>query len=78
MSIKIRPRVARKLLVASAGVAAVSFVGVGCDHTSVANLPAPPSCEVAPTNPYCVGPKPDAGRDAGAADAPGGKDAAGG
>jgi hypothetical protein len=31
---------------------------------SVANLMAPPSCDVAPTNPYCSGPKADAGRDA--------------
>jgi hypothetical protein len=65
MSIKIRPRLARKLLVASVGVAAVSYVGVGCDHTSVANLAPPPSCSVQPDNPYCYGPKPDAGPDGG-------------
>jgi hypothetical protein len=70
MSIKVRPRVGRKLLVASVGIAAVSYVGIGCDHTSVANLPAPPSCDVQPSNPYCVGKKPDAGAD-GATDASG-------
>jgi hypothetical protein len=56
----------RKLLVASAGVAAVSFVGIGsCSTSSVANLPAPPSCEVAPDDPFCTGPHPDAATDAG-------------
>jgi hypothetical protein len=65
MAIKIRPRLGRKLLIASVGVAAVSYVGVECDLTSVANLPAPPSCDVAPNNPYCIGQKPDAGGDGG-------------
>jgi len=66
MSVKAKVRKARKVLVASAGVAAVSFVGVGCHMGSVANLPAPPSCDVAPTDPYCIGNRPDAGPDAGA------------
>jgi hypothetical protein len=61
MSMKVHVRKARKLLVASVGVAAVSFVGVACDHTSVANLPAPPSCDVHPEVPYCIGVRPDAG-----------------
>ena len=55
MSLKVHVRKARKILVASVGVATVSFVGVACDNTSVANLPAPPSCDVAPQNPYCTG-----------------------
>ena len=50
----------RKLLVASLGVATVTYVGTNCSGTSVANLQAPPSCDVAPTNFYCV----DAGVDA--------------
>ena len=74
-----RRRGGRKLLVASVGVATVSFVGVGCSTTSVANLPAPPSCEVAPQDPSCIGPHPDAGADAGTdGDAGGGDDADGG
>ena len=64
MSLKARGRKARKILVGSVGIATVSFLGVGCRGTSVANLPAPPSCEIAPQNPYCIGPKPDAGTDA--------------
>jgi len=64
MSVKARGRKARKILVGSVGIATVSFLGVGCSGTSVANLPAPPSCEVAPQNPYCIGAKPDAGTDA--------------
>lgn len=54
----------RKLLVASIGVATVTYVGTNCSLTSVANLQAPPSCDVAPTNPYCTGAKGDAGDDA--------------
>jgi hypothetical protein len=61
MSLKVHIRKARKVLVASIGVATVSFVGVGCGGTSVANLQAPPSCDVAPTSPYCVGGQVDAG-----------------
>jgi hypothetical protein len=76
MSLKVHVRKARKLLVASMGVAAVSFVGTACDQTSVANLPAPPSCDVAPNDPHCYGPKPDAG-DAGASDAADASDAQG-
>lgn len=64
MSLKVQVMKARKILVGSVGVATVSFVGVGCQMTSVANLPAPPSCEVQPNDPYCYGPKPDAGADA--------------
>ena len=67
---KKRSRTGRKLLVASIGVAAVSFVGVACSSTSsVANLPAPPSCEIAPNDPYCIGDRPDAGDDAAVPDA---------
>ena len=72
MSAKVRPRRGRKLLVASAGVASISFIGVGCSGTSVANLPAPPSCEVAPSAPYCH----DAGTDAADASHDAGADAA--
>jgi hypothetical protein len=61
MSLKVQVLKARKILIGSVGVAAVSFVGVGCNRTAVANLPAPPSCEMEPTNPYCWGAKPDAG-----------------
>jgi hypothetical protein len=64
MSLKAHGRKARKILVGSVGIATASFIGVGCRGTSVANLPAPPSCEVQPLNPYCIGPKPDAGTDA--------------
>jgi hypothetical protein len=71
MPSKPRARRGRKLLVASVGVATLSFVGVRCSCTSVANLPAPPSCLEQPQDPYCYGPKPDAGMDAdGATDAP--------
>jgi len=77
MSVKARVRKARKVLVASAGVAAVSFVGVGCNMGSVANLPAPPSCDVAPSIPYCIGPKADAGADSGNTPDGGGSDGAG-
>jgi hypothetical protein len=66
---KTRTRTVRKLLVATVGVATVSFVGAGCNNASVANLMAPPSCDVAPTNPYCTGPKADASADAGTTDA---------
>ena len=69
MSMKVHVRKARKILVASVGVAAVSFVGIACDSTSVANLPAPPSCDVHPNVPDCIGPKPDAGADGAAGDA---------
>ena len=72
---KPRPRRGRRILVASVGVATASFVGVGCNMTSVANLPAPPSCQVAPQDPECYGPKPDAG--AGGADGAGGAGGAG-
>ncbi len=51
MSLKARGLKARKILVGSVGIATASFVGVGCSSTSVANLPAPPSCEVAPKIP---------------------------
>lgn len=70
MRVKVQILKARKILVGSVGVAAVSFVGAGCSRTSVANLPAPPSCDVAPNDPYCY-PKPDAASDApdGGADA---------
>jgi hypothetical protein len=75
MSIKIRARLGRKLLVASVGVASVSYVGHGCSMTSVANLAAPPSCDVQPTDPYCTPTNgQDGGRDAGdagPADGPG-------
>jgi hypothetical protein len=54
----------RKLLIASIGVATVTYVGTNCGVTSVANLQAPPSCDVAPTNPYCTGGNSDAGGDA--------------
>jgi hypothetical protein len=54
----------RKLLIASIGVATVTYVGTNCSVTSVANLQAPPSCDVAPTNPYCTDPKSDAAGDA--------------
>ena len=74
MSLKIQILKARKILVASVGVATASFVGIGCGGTSVANLPAPPSCDVAPDNPYCVGR--DGGGDGAAGAGPGG--AAGG
>jgi hypothetical protein len=56
------PRRGHKILVASVGIATMSFVGIGCGSTSVANLMAPPSCDVAPTNPYCL-PSPDSGMD---------------
>ena len=65
MPSKPRVRRGRKLLVASLGVATLSFVGVECSNTSVANLPAPPSCLQMPQNPSCYGPRPDAGVDAG-------------
>jgi hypothetical protein len=66
MPSKPRVRRGRKLLVASLGVATISFVGVECSSTSsVANLPAPPSCLQMPQNPDCYGPRPDAGVDAG-------------
>jgi len=74
MSLKVQVLKARKILVGSVGVATVSFVGIGCSRTSVANLMVAPSCEVAPTNPYCYGP--DAGADAAKDGGPGG--AAGG
>ena len=65
MPSKPRLRRGRKLLVASLGVASLSFVGAECSNTSVANLPAPPSCLQMPKAPYCIGPHPDAGADAG-------------
>jgi len=74
MSLKIQVLKARKILVGSVGLATASFVAIGCSSTSVANLPAPPSCDVAPTDPYCVGR--DGGSDAAAGAGPGG--AAGG
>jgi len=58
----------RKLLIASIGVATVTYVGTNCVVTSVANLQAPPSCDVAPTDPYCTGGKSDADADQDAAD----------
>ena len=65
MSLKVHVHKARKVLVASVGVATVSFVGLGCavKHTSVANLPAPPSCDVAPNDPNCIGGPIDGGPD---------------
>ncbi len=47
-------RKARKLLVASVGVATASYLAGACSNGSVANLmvPAPP-CTAEPT-PYCV------------------------
>ena len=62
MPSKPRLRRGRKLLVASLGVASLSFVGAEC-NSSVANLPAPPSCLQMPKAPYCTGP--DASADAG-------------
>jgi hypothetical protein len=71
MPSKPRARRGRKLLVASVGVATLSFVGVECSNTSVANLPAPPSCLERPNDPFCLGSRPDAGVDAdGTPDAP--------
>jgi hypothetical protein len=75
MSLKVQVLKARKILVGSVGVATASFVGINCSRTSVANLMAPPSCEVAPNNPWCY--DPDAGTDA-AKDAAGGAGGAGG
>ncbi len=66
MSIKVQVLKARKILVGSVGVATVSFLGTACSSSSVANLMAPPSCEIAPQNPDCIGPRPDAGTDGGA------------
>ena len=65
MPSKPRLRRGRKLLVASLGVASLSFVGAESCNSSVANLPAPPSCLQMPKAPYCTGPSPDAGTDAG-------------
>jgi hypothetical protein len=62
MPSKPRLRRGRKLLVASLGVASLSFVGAECSNSSVANLPAPPSCLQMPKAPSCSG---DAGVDAG-------------
>jgi hypothetical protein len=70
MSVKPRARPGRKLLIASVGVATLSFVGADCTNTSVANLPAPPSCLERPEDPYCYGPRPGPG-DAGDAGADG-------
>ena len=64
MSLKVQILKAHKILVGSVGVATVSILSAGC--SAVANLMAPPSCEVAPHNPGCIGPPPaDAGKDAG-------------
>ena len=54
---------AHKILVGSVGVATVSILSAGC--SAVANLMVPPSCAVAPHDPGCIGPRPDAGHDGG-------------
>ena len=75
MHSKPRPRRGRKLLVASLGVATLSFTGAcGSNHTSVANLAPPPSCDVAPNDPSCIG-RHDAGSDGASGDAPASPDA---
>lgn len=58
MVAKPRPRRARKLLIASAGVATASFLA--CGGTSVANLMAPPPCDAANAIPaLCDGGSPE-------------------
>jgi hypothetical protein len=64
MAIKVRILKTRKILVASLGLATLSFTGAACD-TTVANLMAPPPCQLDPKVPDCIGPHPDSGTDAG-------------